>query len=121
MDKHIEKLLFWEDVYGFDMSCMKKAVIPEAVVEVLDPSTLISEASIIKVLYQIILNIQQSDQKFHFIIFGEESRYMDLLWHIRNSINAVRFLMLRLYDSVLIVFFTEFKQDHKEALQDRNI
>lgn len=41
---------------------------------------------------------------------------MDLLWHIRNSINAVRFLMLRLYDSVLIVFFTEFKQDHKEAL-----
>ncbi|OXB74361.1 UNVERIFIED_CONTAM: hypothetical protein H355_002426 [Colinus virginianus] len=48
MKKHTEKLLFWEDVYGFDMSCMKKAVIPEAVVEVLDPSTLISESSIIK-------------------------------------------------------------------------
>ncbi|POI27499.1 hypothetical protein CIB84_008751, partial [Bambusicola thoracicus] len=48
MNKHTEKLLFWEDVYGFDMSCMKKAVIPEAVVEVLDPSTLISETSIIK-------------------------------------------------------------------------
>lgn len=49
MNKHTEKLRFWEDVYGFDMSCMKKAVIPEAVVEVLDPSTLISETSIIKV------------------------------------------------------------------------
>ncbi|XP_042693209.1 protein arginine N-methyltransferase 3 isoform X3 [Centrocercus urophasianus] len=48
MNKHTEKLLFWEDVYGFDMSCMKKAVIPEAVVEVLDPSTLISETSVIK-------------------------------------------------------------------------
>ncbi|XP_048804705.1 protein arginine N-methyltransferase 3 isoform X1 [Lagopus muta] len=48
MNKHTEKLRFWEDVYGFDMSCMKKAVIPEAVVEVLDPSTLISETSIIK-------------------------------------------------------------------------
>ncbi|XP_027518009.1 protein arginine N-methyltransferase 3 [Corapipo altera] len=48
MKKHVDKLLFWEDVYGFDMSCMKKAVIPEAVVEVLDPNTLISSASVIK-------------------------------------------------------------------------
>ncbi|XP_055578195.1 protein arginine N-methyltransferase 3 isoform X2 [Falco cherrug] len=48
MNKHVDKLLFWENVYGFDMSCMKKAVIPEAVVEVLDPNTLISTASVIK-------------------------------------------------------------------------
>uniref|UniRef100_A0A8B9E0D4 Protein arginine N-methyltransferase 3 n=1 Tax=Anser cygnoides TaxID=8845 RepID=A0A8B9E0D4_ANSCY len=48
MNKHADKLLFWEDVYGFDMSCMKKAVIPEAVVEVLDPYTLISTATVIK-------------------------------------------------------------------------
>ncbi|XP_030906130.2 protein arginine N-methyltransferase 3 isoform X2 [Melopsittacus undulatus] len=48
MKKHADKLLFWEDVYGFDMSCMKKAVIPEAVVEVLDPNTVISTASVIK-------------------------------------------------------------------------
>ncbi|NXN83847.1 ANM3 methyltransferase, partial [Bombycilla garrulus] len=48
MNKYMDKLLFWEDVYGFDMSCMKRAVIPEAVVEVLDPSTLISTASVIK-------------------------------------------------------------------------
>ncbi|XP_059704289.1 protein arginine N-methyltransferase 3 isoform X2 [Haemorhous mexicanus] len=48
MNKYVDKLLFWEDVYGFDMSCMKKAVIPEAVVEVLDPNTLISTASVIK-------------------------------------------------------------------------
>lgn len=51
MNKHVDKLLFWDDVYGFDMSCMKKAVIPEAVVEVLDPNTLISTASVIKVPY----------------------------------------------------------------------
>ncbi|XP_050192295.1 protein arginine N-methyltransferase 3 [Myiozetetes cayanensis] len=48
MNKHVDRLLFWEDVYGFDMSCMKKAVLPEAVVEVLDPNTLISAASVIK-------------------------------------------------------------------------
>ncbi|NXP50412.1 ANM3 methyltransferase, partial [Heliornis fulica] len=50
MNKYLDKLLFWEDVYGFDMSCMKKAVIPEAVVEVLDPNTLISTASVIKTI-----------------------------------------------------------------------
>ncbi|XP_042331694.1 protein arginine N-methyltransferase 3 [Sceloporus undulatus] len=46
--KHAERLAFWDDVYGFRMSCMKTAVIPEAVVEVLDSSTLISEAYVIK-------------------------------------------------------------------------
>lgn len=55
LSKHADKLLFWEDVYGFDMSCMKKAVIPEAVVEVLHPNTLISTASVIKVPYETLL------------------------------------------------------------------
>ncbi|XP_062432502.1 protein arginine N-methyltransferase 3 isoform X3 [Rhea pennata] len=50
MNKHVDKLVFWEDVYGFDMSCMKKVVIPEAVVEVLDPNTIISAASVIKAI-----------------------------------------------------------------------
>ncbi|XP_069479582.1 protein arginine N-methyltransferase 3 isoform X2 [Ambystoma mexicanum] len=46
--KHGAKIVFWEDVYGFDMSCMKKSVIPEPVVEVVEPETLISEPCIIK-------------------------------------------------------------------------
>lgn len=36
-------------MYGFKMTCMKKAVIPEAVVEVLKPETVISEPAVIKV------------------------------------------------------------------------
>uniref|UniRef100_A0A8D0B8V9 Protein arginine N-methyltransferase 3 n=1 Tax=Salvator merianae TaxID=96440 RepID=A0A8D0B8V9_SALMN len=48
ISKHADRLAFWDDVYGFNMSCMKKAVIPEAVVEVLDSSTLVSEACVIK-------------------------------------------------------------------------
>lgn len=68
MNKHADKLLFWEDVYGFDMSCMKKAVIPEAVVEVLDPNTLISTATVIKVPYQILLNssVIRSEVSFYY-------------------------------------------------------
>lgn len=48
VNKHADRIAFWDDVYGFNMSCMKKAVIPEAVVEVLDPKTLISDPSTIK-------------------------------------------------------------------------
>lgn len=47
--KHNDRIAFWENVYGFKMTCMKKAVIPEAVVEVLEPETVISEPSVIKV------------------------------------------------------------------------
>ncbi|XP_029416452.1 protein arginine N-methyltransferase 3 isoform X2 [Nannospalax galili] len=43
VSKHADRIAFWDDVYGFNMSCMKKAVIPEAVVEVLDPKTLVSD------------------------------------------------------------------------------
>ncbi|KAM7085057.1 protein arginine N-methyltransferase 3 isoform 4-T4 [Molossus nigricans] len=46
--KHADRIAFWDNVYGFNMSCMKKAVIPEAVVEVLDPKTLISDPCSIK-------------------------------------------------------------------------
>ncbi|XP_048340881.1 protein arginine N-methyltransferase 3 isoform X2 [Sphaerodactylus townsendi] len=48
LNKHADRLAFWDDVYGFNMSCMKKAVIPEAVVEVLDSSTLLSQSCVIK-------------------------------------------------------------------------
>lgn len=48
LEKHAGKLAFWDDVYGFNMSCMKKAVLPETVVEVVNPDTIISQPSIIK-------------------------------------------------------------------------
>ncbi|KAM9861147.1 protein arginine N-methyltransferase 3 [Aulostomus maculatus] len=46
--KHQERIAFWDDVYGFTMECMKKAVIPEAVVEVVKADTLISTPAIIQ-------------------------------------------------------------------------
>lgn len=48
-EKHRNHIAFWDDVYGFKMACMKKAVIPEAVVEVLDPETVISAPAVIQV------------------------------------------------------------------------
>ncbi|XP_061466622.1 protein arginine N-methyltransferase 3 isoform X2 [Rhineura floridana] len=55
LNKHADRLAFWDDVYGFNMSCMKKAVIPEAVVEVLDSATLISDACVIKIDCHVVL------------------------------------------------------------------
>ncbi|KAL6113532.1 prmt3 [Pungitius sinensis] len=46
--KHREHIAFWDDVYGFNMGCMKKAVVPEAVVEVVKDDTLISEPAVIQ-------------------------------------------------------------------------
>uniref|UniRef100_A0A671VN10 type I protein arginine methyltransferase n=1 Tax=Sparus aurata TaxID=8175 RepID=A0A671VN10_SPAAU len=47
--KHQDRIAFWDDVYGFNMACMKKAVVPEAVVEVVKEDTLISEPTVIQV------------------------------------------------------------------------
>lgn len=47
--KHQDRVAFWDDVYGFNMVCMKKAVVPEAVVEVVNADTLISEPTVIQV------------------------------------------------------------------------
>lgn len=49
VQKHQGRIAFWDDVYGFNMACMKKAVVPEAVVEVVKADTLISEPAVIQV------------------------------------------------------------------------
>ncbi|XP_075044530.1 protein arginine N-methyltransferase 3 [Mixophyes fleayi] len=46
--RHAGKLAFWDDVYGFTMSCMRKAALPEALVEIVYRDTIISHPFIIK-------------------------------------------------------------------------
>uniref|UniRef100_A0A3B4UV50 Protein arginine N-methyltransferase 3 n=1 Tax=Seriola dumerili TaxID=41447 RepID=A0A3B4UV50_SERDU len=48
--KHQDRIAFWDDVYGFNMACMKKAVVPEAMVEVVKADTLISEPTVIQTI-----------------------------------------------------------------------
>ncbi|XP_044000494.1 protein arginine N-methyltransferase 3 isoform X2 [Gambusia affinis] len=48
--KHQDRIAFWEDVYGFNMACMKTAVVPEAMVEVVQAETLISEPAVVQTL-----------------------------------------------------------------------
>ncbi|RVE74182.1 hypothetical protein OJAV_G00019410 [Oryzias javanicus] len=48
--KHHDHVAFWDDVYGFNMSCMKKAALPEALVEVVKVDTLISEPTVVQTI-----------------------------------------------------------------------
>uniref|UniRef100_A0AAG5CMT7 type I protein arginine methyltransferase n=1 Tax=Anopheles atroparvus TaxID=41427 RepID=A0AAG5CMT7_ANOAO len=47
LDRHNEFIGFWKNVYGFDMSCMKKEVLREATVEECKPDHVITNANII--------------------------------------------------------------------------
>uniref|UniRef100_A0A8C9R821 type I protein arginine methyltransferase n=1 Tax=Scleropages formosus TaxID=113540 RepID=A0A8C9R821_SCLFO len=42
------KIHWWENVYGFDMSCIKEVAIKEPLVDVVDPKQLVSTACLIK-------------------------------------------------------------------------
>lgn len=39
----------WENVYGFDMSCIKEVAIKEPLVDVVDPKQLVTSSCLIKV------------------------------------------------------------------------
>ena len=41
--------LGWENVYGFDMSCVKNVAIQEPLVDVVDPKQVVTNACMIKV------------------------------------------------------------------------
>lgn len=49
-DLHDKHVAFWEDVYGFKMSCMKSDVVKEASVDIVKPERIISDQVIVKEL-----------------------------------------------------------------------
>jgi len=49
VEMHQQRCAFWDDVYGFRMSCMKSAVISEAEVAVVSSTKVITEPCLIKV------------------------------------------------------------------------
>ncbi|KAH9509040.1 Protein arginine N-methyltransferase 3, partial [Bulinus truncatus] len=49
-DLQSSKLGFWDDVYGFKMSCMKSMVVDEVSVRLVKPETLITEPAVIKTI-----------------------------------------------------------------------
>lgn len=40
----------WENVYGFDMSCIRNVAIKEPLVDVVDPKQVVTNACLLKVI-----------------------------------------------------------------------
>ncbi|XP_078583322.1 protein arginine N-methyltransferase 3-like isoform X2 [Branchiostoma floridae x Branchiostoma japonicum] len=47
---HSNRVAFWDDVYGFKMTCMRSDVTKEGSVEEIDPETVMSEPSLIRMV-----------------------------------------------------------------------
>merc|ERR1711997_1093806 len=56
-----EKLDFWDDVYGFKMSCIKKTALTEPLVDVVPPTQLISDSVVVKEFDLYTLKVEDLD------------------------------------------------------------
>ena len=46
---HASRVAFWDDVYGFKMTCMKSCVLEETSVDYINADTVMSDAAMVKV------------------------------------------------------------------------
>ncbi|BFF91681.1 protein arginine N-methyltransferase 1-B [Drosophila madeirensis] len=57
-----EKINWWDDVYGFDMSCIRKVAVTEPLVDVVDPKQVVSTACLVKEVD--LYTVQKADLNF---------------------------------------------------------
>ena len=48
-DDHVPSCLGWDNVYGFDMSCIRKVAIQEPLVDVVNPKQVVTNSCLVKV------------------------------------------------------------------------
>lgn len=66
-----EKIHFWEDVYGFDMSCIKEAAYSEPIVDVVEPRTLVTNHYRVKSVDIYTVKIEELTWESDFEIIAE--------------------------------------------------
>ncbi|SPP83215.1 blast:Protein arginine N-methyltransferase 1 [Drosophila guanche] len=57
-----EKINWWDDVYGFDMSCIRKVAVTEPLVDIVDPKQVVSTACLVKEVD--LYTVQKADLNF---------------------------------------------------------
>ncbi|KAH8338398.1 hypothetical protein KR059_002515, partial [Drosophila kikkawai] len=57
-----EKINWWDDVYGFDMSCIRKVAVTEPLVDVVDPKQVVSTSCMVKEVD--LYTVQKADLNF---------------------------------------------------------
>jgi protein arginine N-methyltransferase 3 len=69
-----ERIGFWNDVYGFDMSTMADDLYDEAIVDIVGPETMVSEPQIIKDLHLGAITARQLDFSSSFNLVSTAER-----------------------------------------------
>ncbi|XP_038076266.1 protein arginine N-methyltransferase 3-like isoform X2 [Patiria miniata] len=57
-ESHASRIAFWDDVYGFKMTCMKSCVLEETSVDYINPETVMSDAAMVKCLDVTSVNVK---------------------------------------------------------------
>ncbi|CAN7032907.1 unnamed protein product [Brassica rapa subsp. trilocularis] len=57
-----DKIEFWNSVYGFDMSCIKKKAMMEPLVDTVDPKQIVTDSKLLKTIN--ILKMSSGDASF---------------------------------------------------------
>lgn len=65
-----DKINWWDDVYGFDMSCIKKVAISEPLVDVVEPKQIATNSCLVKEvdLYTVKLEDMDFTSPFHLVV-----------------------------------------------------
>ncbi|KAI0629795.1 S-adenosyl-L-methionine-dependent methyltransferase [Trametes polyzona] len=69
-----ERIGFWSDIYGFDLSAMAKGVYDEAVVDVVGPETVLSQPVVVKDLFLGNITQKQLDFSSPFTVISTAER-----------------------------------------------
>ena len=63
---HASYVSYWDNVYGFHMSCMKSAVVQEASIQVVKPEKIITDACVIKVMWKLAMHLDVTSKELNF-------------------------------------------------------
>lgn len=74
-----EKIHFWEDVYGFDMSCLKKQALFEPLVDEVDGASLVTSAFAFKQIDIKTVKVEELEFETNFSIVCERDDYAHAL------------------------------------------
>merc|ERR1712121_490038 len=74
-----EKINWWDQVYGFDMSCIRKVAIQEPLVDVVDPKQVITNSCMIKEVDMYTVKIEDLDSSAPFHLQCRRDDYIQAL------------------------------------------
>lgn len=94
IERHQQYIEFWKDVYGFDMTCMQKEVLHEAMIETCRPECVLTESNVIADYDLMKVEVNYSNFSYDFSLkvlkMGELTSfvgYFDTFFDLPNAVS----------------------------------